>query len=97
MVFLVVSLTRCSESLEVPPVDAFHSLEVFDSTMVAFMSRHGIESGALGVMRNGDIVFERGFGWQDSLHQVALPPNVMMQRVLPSEAHHCGRHSRVGR
>jgi len=85
MVFLVVSLTRCSESLEIPPVDAFHSLEVFDSTMVAFMSRHGIESGALGVMRNGDIVFERGFGWQDSLHQVALPPNVMMRLASVSK------------
>ena len=53
--------------------------------MVEFMSRHGIESGALGIMRNGDVVFERGFGWRDSLHQIALAPNAMMRLASVSK------------
>jgi len=53
--------------------------------MTAFMSRHDIEAGALGIMRNGDIVFERGFGWKDVQRQVALPPDAMMRLASVSK------------
>ena len=47
--------------------------------MVEFMEAKGIEAGLLGVMKNGVVVLERGYGWKDSAHTEALPANAMMR------------------
>lgn len=54
-------------------------LGVFDQTMRDFMDARGIEAGLLGVMKDGCIVYERGFGWQDESHSTELPEDAMMR------------------
>ena len=83
-VLLAASLSVCSEPAG-PPQEPSPSLAVFDSLMVGFMSQHGIEAGALGIMRHGIIVFEKGFGWKDSPHREALPRDAMMRLASVSK------------
>ena len=40
-------------------------MESFDRMMIAFMRTHGVPGGALAVVRNGQIVYARGFGYAD--------------------------------
>ena len=54
-------------------------LAVFDQTMQDFMQSNGIQAGVLGVMKDGVIVYLRGFGWQNRNHTVTLPENAMMR------------------
>ncbi len=54
-------------------------LDVFDQAMQNFMQTNGIEAGVLGVMKNGNIVYLRGFGWRDHTHTTPLPENAMMR------------------
>jgi hypothetical protein len=41
-------------------------LAVFDTMMCDFMDDNGIKAGLLGIMKDGVIVYQRGFGWKDS-------------------------------
>ena len=61
-------------------------LQVFDDTMQDFMAARGIQAGLLGIMKDGCIVYERGFGWRDFAHTEALP-----------EADHRGGDPQAGR
>ena len=54
-------------------------LAVFDQAMVDFMNLYTIEAGLLGVMFNGTIVLQRGYGWKDADHVTSLPDNAMMR------------------
>jgi CubicO group peptidase (beta-lactamase class C family) len=45
----------------------------FDNAMIEFMEAKGIEAGLLGVMKDGVVVLEHGYGWKDSGHTEALP------------------------
>ncbi len=53
------------------------ALAQFDSLMTGFMNGNGIEAGLLGVMKDGQIVYLRGFGWQDA--GVPMPENAMVR------------------
>lgn len=68
----------------VPP-DQTSNLEIFDSLMVGFMAEHDIKAGLLGIMRNGTIVYEKGFGWLDSLKQKPMPDDGMMRLASVSK------------
>lgn len=83
LILLVALLSACSEPAG--PATLSGTVEDFETLMTAFMLRHDIEAGALGIMRNGDIVFERGFGWKDVQRQVALPPDAMMRLASVSK------------
>jgi len=52
---------------------------VFDSLIVDFMTRHEIEAGVLGVMRDGEVVHERGYGWADRERSRPLGDDAMMR------------------
>ena len=54
-------------------------LVIFDLAMQIFMDSNGIEAGVLGVMKDGRIVYLRGFGWRDNAHTTTLPENAMMR------------------
>lgn len=55
-------------------------LAVFDQTMKDFMAERDIEAGLLGIMKDGCIVYERGFGWMAEYQSGgALPENAMMR------------------
>lgn len=47
--------------------------------MVGFMETNNIPAGALAVMRNREVVFERAYGWQDESRTRPLRPDVMMR------------------
>ena len=47
-------------SVAAPNVD-----EIFDALMLEFMSERDIGASALAIMRDGEIVYARAFGWMD--------------------------------
>ncbi|MBK9120326.1 MAG: beta-lactamase family protein [Phycisphaerales bacterium] len=47
-------------------------LALFDNLMVQFMEDNDIHSGLLAVMRDGVIVYQRGFGWKDADKTIPL-------------------------
>ncbi|MYG50019.1 MAG: serine hydrolase, partial [Gemmatimonadales bacterium] len=56
------------------------SLEsLLDSLMVAFAGEHDIGAAAIGVMKDGVIVYDRVFGWKDRERTTPLPENAMMR------------------
>ncbi len=54
-------------------------LAVFDQMMCDFMNDNGIEAGVLGIMKDGVIVYQRGFGWKDSGHSQTLRHDALMR------------------
>lgn len=54
-------------------------LSIFDFAMQIFLESTGIEAAVLGVMKDGRIVYLRGFGWRDHTHTTTLPENAMMR------------------
>jgi len=52
---------------------AVPELAAFDDAMLEFMEARGIEAGVLGVMKDGVVVLERGYGWKDAAHTEVLP------------------------
>jgi N-acyl-D-amino-acid deacylase len=45
--------------------DAVPELAAFDDWMKAFMAEHNIPGGQLAIVRQGNLVYARGFGWAD--------------------------------
>ena len=79
-VLVVLALSRCTEtSAPATATDLCPNFEHFDSIMVQFMSPRNINAGALGVMKNSRIVYEKSFGWKDEAQQTVLPQDVMMR------------------
>ncbi len=54
-------------------------LEAFDVAMVAFMTSNAIPAGALGIMKDGVVVFERAYGWADEEQTEVVLPDVLMR------------------
>jgi CubicO group peptidase (beta-lactamase class C family) len=54
-------------------------LAIFDQTMQDFMQDRMIGAGLLGIMKDGCIVYERGFGWTEVDLLEALPEDAMMR------------------
>lgn len=58
------------------PVPELASL---DGVMQKFMVDRQITGGTLAVMKDGVIIFERGYGWQDRERTVSMLPNAMLR------------------
>lgn len=58
---------------------AVPELSAFDDAMLAYMAARSIEAGLLAVMKDGVVVLERGYGWQDEAHTTPLPPDALMR------------------
>lgn len=65
--------TRPVSGLTVP------ELAVFDQTMISFMDETDIPSGTLQVSRNGQPLFQRGYGWADYYRHYPVGPGAIMQ------------------
>ncbi len=67
---LAVFSISCQDSPTSPTVLApeENKLARFDSLMISFMSDNGIDAGALSIMKNSRVVYEKTFGWKDSQH-----------------------------
>lgn len=57
------------------------SMNAFDDYMVNYMDANSIEAALLGIMRDGDILYLKGFGWldPDAFPAVAMPENAMVR------------------
>jgi len=51
----------------------------FDTLMSEFMDDNGIEAGLLGIMKDGVIVYQRGFGWKDKNNTIPLRHDALMR------------------
>ena len=58
---------------------AVPALSAFDNAMVNFMTARNIQAGTLAVSRNGTMLLERGYGWQDRTRQRTITPNTFMR------------------
>lgn len=54
-------------------------LRVFDDTMKVFMGARNIPAGVLCVSKNGKLLFERAYGWQDKAKTMPLKPSAMFR------------------
>jgi CubicO group peptidase (beta-lactamase class C family) len=54
-------------------------LSPLDEAMSGYMSDLGIEGGALGLARNGEVIFERGYGWSDDTRTTAVLPDALFR------------------
>lgn len=54
-------------------------LTAFDKTMRAYMEKYKITAGELAVMKDGRLVFNRGYGWLNPLHTEAVQPDTPMR------------------
>ncbi|MDE0357748.1 MAG: serine hydrolase [Gammaproteobacteria bacterium] len=61
----------------IPPSELLEPL--LDSLMVAFTGEHDIGAAAIGLMKDGVIVYERVFGWKDRERTIPLPEDAMMR------------------
>ncbi|MCH2466159.1 MAG: beta-lactamase family protein [Gemmatimonadetes bacterium] len=77
--FLIITLTRCTETSAPTTTELCPNFEHFDSIMGQFMSAREIHAGALGVMKDSRIVYDKSFGWKDEAQQTTLLPGVMMR------------------
>lgn len=70
-----------SLSAQTPPVQGtpVPELAAFDQAMTSFMATNGIEAGLLAVLKDGVVVLEHGYGWQDEAHTTPLPHDAMMR------------------
>lgn len=54
-------------------------LSAVDSLMTTFMDTNGIRGGVLGIMRNGVVIYQRGFGYHDEAETIAMPENSLVR------------------
>lgn len=64
---------------------AVGSLSGIDDTVVQTMSDNGIIGCTVGVMHDGRIVYQRGFGWRNEAQTVAMPENATMRTASVSK------------
>lgn len=51
----------------------------FDTLMTDFMTANDIQAGLLAIMRDGVIVYQRGFGWKDADNTIPLRHDALMR------------------
>ena len=54
-------------------------LQWVDLAMQTYMEDNGIPSGVIGIMVDGKIIYQRGFGWFDSGQTVPMPENALVR------------------
>lgn len=59
--------------------DPVPELSGFDETMVSIMEEFDISAGALGVAHEGDVLFERGYGWADTAETTETAPDSLFR------------------
>ena len=58
---------------------AVKGTESFDRMMISFMRTHGVPGGALAVVRNGHVVYARGFGHADLATRTPVQPDALFR------------------
>ncbi len=73
---IAAALTICHAARADIPVSGrpVPEMTAFDDLMTDFMDERGIEAGLLGIMKDGEIVYLRGFGWLIAPVNITFPP-----------------------
>jgi hypothetical protein len=58
---------------------AVPELSWVDDLMLDYLDDNGIRSAVLGIMKDGCVVYQRGFGWHDAAQTVAMPENSLFR------------------
>lgn len=54
-------------------------LRAFDEMMTSYMKKHGVPGGSLAIMRNGKLVYARGFGYANVEQREPLSPQSILR------------------
>lgn len=54
-------------------------LESIDRALTEFMAENGIRGGVFGLMKDGQILMERGYGWRDEALSEPMNPDALMR------------------
>jgi len=89
MALAVIVVSGWAASTRGPKVEAIDGIPVtgtsvealvhVEQAMIDYMVEHDIGAGALGIMKDGVVVYHRGFGWRDFARAEPVPPDVMMR------------------
>ncbi|MBG80375.1 MAG: hypothetical protein CMJ39_06670 [Phycisphaerae bacterium] len=71
----------CGDCAEAPPVSGMPvpSMAALDIAVLNLMQDEDISAAAVGVMKDGVVVYQRFFGWQDQARTQPLSPGTMMR------------------
>jgi N-acyl-D-amino-acid deacylase len=73
-------LPRATLAEDIPTTGrADPAFQSFDDTMLGFMRKRGIPGGALAVLKDGRLVYARGYGWADKEHNVPARPTSLFR------------------
>jgi len=78
IVATVVALSSSAEEIAATG-KAVPELSGFDDWMQAFMREHNIPGGQLAIVRNGKLVYARGFGWADREAKEPVEPESLFR------------------
>ncbi len=59
--------------------EAVPGMESADSAYAGFMRRHGIPGGSVAIMKDGRLVYARGFGWADREARKPVQPDTLFR------------------
>lgn len=62
------------------------ALRDVDDAMQDFMADHDIQCGLVGIMRNGVIVYQRGFGWMNEARTLEMQDNAVVRLASGTKA-----------
>lgn len=80
MIATLASAAIATAGTPLPVTGLFRSeLSTVDTLMTNFMDANGIRGGVLGIMRNGVVVYQRGFGYHDEAETIAMPENALVR------------------
>ena len=76
-----------ADSADAPPVGpalvtrgtADPALSSFDDLMTRFMTARHVPGGALAVVKDGRLVYARGYGWADAARKIPVQPNSLFR------------------
>ena len=78
--FVPIDIAPIKEPASLPwGGEAVPELRAFDWAMTAFMQSNRISGGLLGVMKDGEVILERSYGWKDTARKVPLAPDALMR------------------
>jgi N-acyl-D-amino-acid deacylase len=78
LVFAVIGPAGHAE--EIPATgNAGAELARFDEWMKEFMAEHKVPGGALAIVRDGNVVYSRGFGWADRETKEPVAPDALFR------------------
>ena len=73
MIVTALALALWAAPQEAPPLGSF------DDAMDAFMRKRGVPGGALAVVRDGRLVYAKGYGWADAEGKVPVSPTSLFR------------------